>query len=196
MRSNKTSSTLRILLVEDNAHDRMAFGRALRKGQLSCEITECVRAEEALACVRSDDLSFDLMVVDHGLPGISGLELCKVLLDAGTALPLVILTGAGSQQLAVEALKAGVYDYIIKDPGQGYLDLLPVVLPDVVRRHGQLLAREQAEEALREAMLSWKCGLRIERPNLPAPIRNCAMRSSSAGRRKRRYRSLKKNIAL
>ena len=151
MNSNKTPSTLRILLVEDNAHDRIAFCRALQKGQLSCEITECVRAEEALECVRSDDLPFNLLVVDHGLPGISGLELCKELLDAGTPLPLVILTGAGSQQLAVEALKAGVYDYIIKDPGQGYLDLLPVVLPDVVRRHGERLAREQAEEALRKA---------------------------------------------
>jgi PAS domain S-box-containing protein len=151
MNSNKTSSTLRILLVEDNAHDRMAFSRALRKGQLSCEITECVRAEEALECFCSDDLPFNLLVVDHGLPGISGLELCKELLDAGKPLPMVILTGEGSQQLAVEALKAGVYDYIIKDPGQGYLDLLPVVLPDVVRRHGERLAREQAEEALRKA---------------------------------------------
>ena len=129
----------------------MAFYRALQKGQPLCEITECVRAEEALERVRSDELSFNLMVVDHGLPGISGLQLCKELLDAGTLLPLVILTGAGSQQLAVEALKAGVYDYIIKDPGQGYLDLLPVVLPDVVRRHGERLARQQAEEALRKA---------------------------------------------
>ena len=90
-----------------------------KKGNCHCEITECVRAEEALECVRSDDLSFNLLVVDHGLPGISGLELCKELLDARTPLPLVLLTGAGSQQLAVEALKAGVYDYIIKDPGQG-----------------------------------------------------------------------------
>jgi DNA-binding NtrC family response regulator len=119
MNSNKASSTLRILLVEDSEHDRMAFSRALQKGPLCCEITECVRAEEALECVRSDVLSFNLMVVDHGLPGISGLELCKELLDAGTPLPLVLLTGAGSQQLAVEALKAGVYDYIIKGSRAG-----------------------------------------------------------------------------
>ena len=151
MNSNETSLTLRILLVEDNSHDRTAFCRALQKGQLSCEITECVRAEEALEYIRSNDLSFNLMVVDHGLPGISGLELCKELLDARTPLPLVLLTGAGSQQLAVEALKAGVYDYIIKDPGRDYLSLLPVVLPDVVRRHGERLAREQAEDALRKA---------------------------------------------
>jgi PAS domain S-box-containing protein len=151
MNSNDQSSKLRILLVEDNAHDRIAFRRALQKEQLFCEITECVRAEEALEIVRSDESSFNLLVVDHGLPGISGLELCKELLDARTPLPLVILTGVGSQQLAVEALKAGVYDYIIKDPAQSYLDLLPVVLPDVVRRHGERLARHEAEEALREA---------------------------------------------
>ena len=151
MNLNKTPLTLRILLVEDNSHDRTAFCRALQKGQLSSEITECVRAEEALQYLRSDDLSFNLMVVDHGLPGISGLELCKELLDAKTPLPLVLLTGAGSQQLAVEALKAGVYDYIIKDPGRDYLALLPVVLPDVVRRHGERLARERAEDALRKA---------------------------------------------
>jgi PAS domain S-box-containing protein len=148
MNSNKASSALRILLLEDNEHDRFAFGRALQKARICCDITECVRAEEALEFVRSGDNAYNLMVVDHGLPGISGLDVCKELLDEGAPLPLVILTGAGSQQLAVEALKAGVYDYIIKDPGQGYLDLLPVVLPDVVRRHEERLAREQAEAAL------------------------------------------------
>jgi len=53
------------------------------------------------------------------LPGISGLYLCKELLDEETPLPLVILTGKGSEELAVEALKAGVDDYIVKDPGRG-----------------------------------------------------------------------------
>jgi two-component system, cell cycle sensor histidine kinase and response regulator CckA len=151
MNSNETTPILSILLVEDNAHDRMAFRRALQKGQLFCDITECVRAEEALEFVRSDENSFNLLVVDHGLPGKSGLELCKELLSKGTPLPLVLLTGAGSQQLAVEALKAGVYDYIVKDPSHGYLDLLPVVLAEVVRRHDERLAREQAEAALQTA---------------------------------------------
>ena len=55
MNSNETSLTLRILLVEDNSHDRTAFCRALQKGQLSCEITECVRAEEALEYIQKDE---------------------------------------------------------------------------------------------------------------------------------------------
>ncbi len=201
MNSSKASSTLRILLVEDSEHDRFAFGRALQKARIKCDITECVRAEEALEFVRSGDNAFNLMVVDHGLPGISGLDLCKELLDEGAPLPLVILTGAGSQQLAVEALKAGVYDYIIKDPGQGYLDLLPVVLPDVVRRHEERLAREQAEAALHatHAELELRVAQRtsdLARANqeLRNEINERRRAETKLGQSEEKYRTLIENI--
>lgn len=145
------TSSLRILLVEDDEHDRLSFRRAFENNQVTCEITECIRAEEALERIRSDASSFDIVVIDHKLPGMSGLDLCKVLLGEETPLPLVIITGRGSEQLAVEALKAGVSDYIIKDAGRGYLDLLPVVLPEVVSKHGDRIARKDAEEALQKA---------------------------------------------
>ncbi|NVM22300.1 MAG: PAS domain S-box protein [Desulfobacterales bacterium] len=147
----KTSSRIRILLVEDSEHDRLAFGRAFQKSQVSCDITECVRAEEALERLDSDASSFDVVVIDHGLPGMSGLDVCREIIDKKISLPLVLLTGTGSEQLAVRALKAGVYDYIVKDPGRGYLELLPVVIPEVVRKHGDRLARRRAEEALRNS---------------------------------------------
>jgi PAS domain S-box-containing protein len=147
----KTSSPLRILLVEDSQHDRLAFCRAFKKSQVACEITECVRAEEALERVRADPSSFDLVVIDHVLPGMSGIDLCKELLKEETSLPLVILTGKGTEQLAVEALKAGVDDYIIKESGPGYLDLMPVVLLEVLRKHCDRVARTRAEEALKKA---------------------------------------------
>ena len=97
---------------------------------------------------RKDDSSFDLVVTDYKLPGMSGLSLCQELLNHQVSLPLVLLTGAGSEPLAVEALKSGVHDYIIKDPNGGYLNLLPVVLPEVVRQYHDRLARKQAEEDL------------------------------------------------
>ncbi len=145
------TSPLCILLVEDNEHDRLVFCRAFEKSQVVCEISQCERAEEALGLLRTDASSYDLVVVDHGLPGMTGLDLCIELLDEEIPLPLVLLTGKGSEQLAIEALKAGVDDYMMKDPNQGYLDLLPVVLPEVVRKHGDRLARKRAEEALRKA---------------------------------------------
>jgi PAS domain S-box-containing protein len=151
MDSTMTTSPLRILLVEDKEFDVHAFRRAFEKSDVSCEITECRRAEEALARLSADASRFDLVVIDHGLPGMSGLDLSKELIEEGVSLPLVILTGRGSEQLAVEALKAGVGDYMIKDPGHGYLELLPVVLPEVVKKYGDRQARKRAEEACRKA---------------------------------------------
>jgi len=147
----KRPRTLRILLVEDNEHDRLAFRRALRRSQVSCEITECVRAEEAMERLCADPSSFSLVVVDHNLPGMTGLDLCRDLLDKKLPLPLVLLTGRGSEELAVSALKAGVDDYIVKDPQDGYLDLLPIVVPQTVKKYEDRLARKRAEEALRES---------------------------------------------
>ncbi len=151
MDPTRQTSPLRVLLVEDDEHDRLAFSRALQKSQVVFQTTECERADEALKRIHADASSFDLVVIDHGLPGMSGLHLCMELLDEQVPLPMVILTGQGSQQLAIEALKAGVADYMVKDPSQGYLDLLPVVLPEVVRKHGDRLARKRAEEALQKA---------------------------------------------
>ncbi|MCK4729514.1 MAG: response regulator [Desulfobacterales bacterium] len=166
----KTSSPLRILLVEDDEHDVVVFRLAFQKSQIACEITKFERAEQALERLRTDALSFDLVVIDHGLPGMSGLDLSKELLDEKIPLPLVILTGRGSEQLAVEALQAGVDDYIIKDPNRNYLDLLPVVLPDVVRRYGDRIARKQVEEELRKINEELKNFAHIVSHDLKTPI--------------------------
>ncbi|MDY6875117.1 MAG: GAF domain-containing protein [Chloroflexota bacterium] len=149
MVSNRVSTPLRILLVEDSEHDWLAFRRAFQESHVPSDVRCCVRAEEALQLLGADHSSFDLVVADYKLPGMTGLELFQVLLERGVPLPLVLLTGAGTEHLAVDALKAGVDDYLIKDPDQGYLELLPLVLPEVVQKHGDRLARQRAEEALR-----------------------------------------------
>ena len=165
-----TSPPLRILLIEDNEHDRLAFRRAFQKSDVACDITECERAEKALEQLPADAASFDLVVVDHALPGMSGLDLCKKLRNRETPLPLVILTGRGSEQLAVDALKAGVNDYMIKDPRGGYLDLLPVVLPEVVLKHGDRQDRKRAEEELRKINEELKNFANVVSHDLKAPI--------------------------
>ena len=134
--------------MEDDEHDRAAFQRAFKKSAVAVEIQACVRAEEALENLSETASSFDIIVTDFLLPGISGLELCKELLDNKVSIPLLILTGSGSEHIAVEAIKAGVEDYIVKDPEQGYLKLLPFVIRDVVHKHMDRQKRKQAEEAL------------------------------------------------
>lgn len=143
---------LRVFLVEDNEHDRRALERAIRAGNPAATISHSPRAEEALErlSVESDD--YDIIVADYGLPGFSGIDLCRELIKCPVLLPVVIVTGAGSENVAVEALKAGAYDYLIKDSDHGYLKLLPLVLADVVRRHQDQEARKRAEERIKVAL--------------------------------------------
>jgi len=147
----KALPPIRIVLVEDNEHDRTAFCRIFQSSGIDCKIAEYVRGEEALDAIRDNSPAFNIAVIDHGLPGMSGLELCKQLLAEQTFLPMLILTGKGSEQLAVEALKAGVDDYMIKDPEQHYLDFLPIVIPAVLQKHADRIACKKAEEALARA---------------------------------------------
>jgi PAS domain S-box-containing protein len=144
------SAPLRILLVEDSEHDVVAFRRAFRKASAPCHIALCERAEEALAQLSQQASSFDLVVADYKLPSMSGLELYRELRTSNIPIPLVLLTGAGTEYLAVEALKAGVDDYIIKDTGKGYIDMLPLVLPEVVQRYHDRLEHQRVQNALRE----------------------------------------------
>lgn len=143
------SAPLRVLLVEDSVYDRDAFRRALKKGEIAVELVLCARAEDALQRLETEALTFDLVVSDHNLPGMSGLEFCQEVIRRHLPVPTVLLTGGGSEHLAVEALKSGVNDYVLKDVEGGYLSLLPVVLPEVVRQYRERRFRQQAEEALR-----------------------------------------------
>ncbi len=144
-------SPLHIFLVEDDEHDRVAFRRSFKKAHVPHKITEYAYADEAFDHLCRDASDYDIVVSDYKLPGMNGLDFCRKLIQTGIPLPIVMLTGTGSEQLAVEALKAGIDDYIIKDPYQGYLELLPILLPDVVRKHSDSLARKRAEEALEKS---------------------------------------------
>jgi len=147
----KTLSPIRIALVEDDEHDQVAFHRAFERGRVDCRIITYERAKDAFDKIHRDPFACDIAVIDHGLPGMSGLALCEALIADKSAVPLVILTGQGSEQLAVEALKMGVDDYIVKDSHGHYLDLLPIVIPSILQNHHDRLARKEAERALQTA---------------------------------------------
>ncbi len=138
---------LRVLLVEDDEFDVAVFGRAFHRSGIACEIVRCRRGEEALAGLQDAELELDLLITDHQLPGLSGFDLCLRVLERFQSHPpfaLVLLTGVGSEQMAIKALRAGIHDYIVKDSSREYLELLPLVLPKVARRHRRRRSRQLA----------------------------------------------------
>ncbi|HPX61288.1 MAG TPA: PAS domain S-box protein [Deltaproteobacteria bacterium] len=151
MNADQTERPLRILLVEDSEHDLLAFKRALSKSNFQHELVHFPRAEQALEALASATAEPDLLVSDYKLPGMTGLEMFSIINQQQRNYPVLMLTGSGTEELAVEALKAGVDDYMIKDPQSRYLELLPPVITNVVEKFRDHQARLEAEYDLRES---------------------------------------------
>ena len=103
--------SLRLLIVDDEEAARYGMRRAL--STFGYEVSEAESAEVARLLIKQQQP--DLMLLDVNLPGLSGLEFLRELQPEQGSGPLVIIiTAHGSERMAVEAVKAGAYDYIAK----------------------------------------------------------------------------------
>jgi FixJ family two-component response regulator len=93
---------------------------------------------------------FDLLIIDHRLPGLAGIEVLRCLAADGGMPPAVILTGAGDERTAVEAMKLGACDYILKDVDGGYLELMCSVVERALHQRRLADEKADAEERLRK----------------------------------------------
>ena len=100
----------KILIVDDDPAARYGLKRAL--AALSCEIVEAADGEAALRVIARDNP--DLLICDIQMPKMDGLTLVEHLTEQGDARPVVMITAYGSERIAVEAMKAGAYDYLSK----------------------------------------------------------------------------------
>ena len=122
---------LSILVIDDDEVDRMSVCRALSKTELPINVLEAFNYNEAIICL--EKYKFDCIFLDYRLPGKDGLVVVKELRDSGNKTPLVILTGQGDEEIAVEIMKAGASDYINKSRISP--QLLEKTLQHVVRIH-------------------------------------------------------------
>src|SRR5205807_9774581 len=83
----------------------------------------------------------DLVLLDHGLPDATGLDVLPQLRELG--LSVVMVTGMGSESLAVEAMRKGAVDYVVKD--SSYLDALPQVVERALRHHDLMRRADELE---------------------------------------------------
>ena len=103
-----------ILIVDDSESDRIAYRRYLENStQFKGQILDCESAEDALErCKMSCP---DVILLDYLLPGASGLEFLQALNEQlGYLPPIIMLTGQGNEEVAVEAMKQGVKEYFVK----------------------------------------------------------------------------------
>ena len=122
--SNKMS--FRILLVEDDPNFADWASLAFKKSGVDHTIDNVPLGEEAFKILKQDSTRYDLVITDYRLPGLDGVEFIRSLFEEGIDLPIIMLTGQGSEQVAVEALKLGAADYLVKDPST--FRVLPAVV--------------------------------------------------------------------
>jgi len=138
---------VRVLYMEDDRGLALLMQRKLKPFGYLVDLA--VDGSEGLAmCERG---SWDVLIVDHKMPGHSGLEVIRTLASR-KALPVsIMITGVGDETVAVEAMKLGASDYVIKDTSGRYLELMPSVITQGLAKRQLLEEKEQAEKELREA---------------------------------------------
>ncbi len=105
---------LHILLIDDEPQDRVLVRRKLEREFSALQITEIVKAEELSQALETVD--FDLTITDYQLRWTDGLAVVRSLKARYPDRPVIMFTNSGSEEIAVEAMKAGVDDYVLKSP--------------------------------------------------------------------------------
>ena len=143
------NSTYKILLVEDDQVDQAAFKRHVQKERLLYNHSIAGSLSEAKKILSSE--TFDAAIIDYNLGDGTAFDL----IDLVVGTPFIIVTGAGDEAVAVKAMKTGAYDYLIKDVGRNYLQLLPIVIEMAIvnkRRENQLKLLSMAVMSIQDSV--------------------------------------------
>ena len=138
-------SPLRILLLEDDSSDAELIQELLEADDFVCEVTRVQTRAEFLAALEDDEI--DLILADYKLPSFDGLSALKLALSARPDLPFIFVSGTLGEEVAIEALKIGATDYVLKTR----ISRLVPSVQRALREARERAERKKAEEALRRS---------------------------------------------
>jgi signal transduction histidine kinase/CheY-like chemotaxis protein len=143
-------SPLRILLLEDNAADAQLSQDVLEADGLRCDVVRVQTRAEFVSAL--EDRRLDLILADYSLPSFDGISALKIAIGARPDLPFIFVSGTLGEEVAIEALKIGGTDYVLKTK----LSRLVPAIERAMREAEERAERKRAEQALRrsEAYLS------------------------------------------
>ncbi len=134
---------IHLLLVEDDDVDSEAMERHIQKAGLPYDLKVASTEDEAIEALSS--FVFDIVLLDYNLQTTTGLDLLPKVGDT----PAIFLTGSGSEEIAIEAMRQGACDYLVKDPDRNYLKVLPFTVKNVLNRKETEMQFKNSEERFR-----------------------------------------------
>lgn len=139
------SESPRLLYIDDDAGLRRLVERTL--GRRGFAVTVAADGAEGLTLAKAG--GFDLIAVDHHMPGMDGLATLAALRAVPDCPPVVYVTGADDGRLAMQAIRAGAEDYVVKHVGEDFPDLLEAAFGQALERVALQRAKDAAEAELR-----------------------------------------------
>ena len=169
---------LRILYLEDDPHDLLLLQRALAKTQLQAEVHPVTDAVEYRAAV--DQASFDLLLSDTGLPGLSGLQALEIAKQKCPSVPFVFLSGNRDEDKIIASLEAGAAEYILKGDNWQLLQMIRrvVTIKRLKQENANLLRLNQTMARLVDAVQELSLARDLE--GIMAAVRRTARQLTGA----------------
>ncbi|MBI4420917.1 MAG: PAS domain S-box protein [Gemmatimonadetes bacterium] len=139
-------SALRVLMLEDSPADAELVTNELRRAGVE---HTCARVASRTALLESlASFQPDVILADHNLPQFTALDALRVLRERGVDLPVILVSGSQSDEVAVEYVRQGIDDYVLKEN----LTRLPSALSNALRKHQA--ERERADMETRNRIVS------------------------------------------
>ena len=146
------SAKIRILYIDDYELDRELVRDSLEKEHGGFELMEASNKQEYETLLRNHE--FDLVLSDFNIAGFEGLQVIEAVRVHNPRIPVIIVTGTGSEEVAAQALKQGAADYVIKRPK--HIQRLPQTIFAAIEKKILKEQHEKAEAALMESEAKYR----------------------------------------
>jgi len=144
------SEELRILILEDVPTDAELMERELRKGGIKFSSKRVETREDFIKEIK--DFAPDLILSDYMLPHFNGMAALELAKELAPTIPFIIVTGSINEETAVECMKAGAGDYVLKD----HLGRIDPAVKNAIKGRWLREAKDQAEKALQTSAQEWQ----------------------------------------
>ena len=136
---------IRILYMEDDP----GLARLFQKRMLQNGYHVDTAPDGKMGLTMYQDGQYDLVIVDHNMPGYTGLEVIRILEKQEIPPPILMITGMGDEMIAVEAMRIGAADYMVKDFNNKFFKKLPVVIERILKRQQLIMEKKKSERQYR-----------------------------------------------
>jgi two-component system, OmpR family, sensor histidine kinase VicK len=141
------SKSLRVLVVDDSEDDAILLIRELRRGGHEVNFQR-IDTPEAMSSALAND-PWDLVISDYTMPSFSGLEALELLQTTAIDIPFIMVSGSIGEETAVNVMKAGAHDYLMKGN-------LPRLIPSVERELREAEVRRERRRVEEENRRNWR----------------------------------------